>query len=270
MATKVKDNTLGRQIRGADFQEFSIAETSYAPGARLAPHDHDFTYLSLVLRGGFEESVGRYTELARSASVVVMPRGVTHSECIGPNGARSVTIALKGRFLDNESHVRQFERWRWFHCGVVSRTMIRAYREYLLADVGSDCEASDFLLELLGAIGGERDLKLGSSRKCVSDTLAVLHARGNRGVRLAELATELGKDPAYLARAFRRQMGCTMSEYRRRVWVREAAHLLASTNAPLTNIAQTAGFADQSHLCRVFKAQLGLTPQTYRRLARAG
>jgi AraC family transcriptional regulator len=95
----------------------------------------------------------------------------------------------------------------------------------------------------------------------------LLRTRGRHGVRLGEMAAELGTDPAYLARAFRRQMGCTMSAYRRRVWVREAAHLLASTDAPLTHAALEAGFADQSHLCRVFKVELGLTPQAYRALA---
>jgi AraC family transcriptional regulator len=86
-------------------------------------------------------------------------------------------------------------------------------------------------------------------------------------VRLAEVADDLRKDPAYLARAFRRQMGCTMSQYRRRVWVRQAAHFLSSTEAPLSEVALKAGFADQSHLCRVFKAELGLTPRAYRILA---
>jgi len=58
-----------------------------------------------------------------------------------------------------------------------------------------------------------------------------------------------------------------MSEYRRRVRVREAADLLASTDAPLTHVALAAGFADPSHLCRVFKAETGLTPHAYRLLA---
>src|SRR5262249_21388023 len=97
--------------------------------------------------------------------------------------------------------------------------------------------------------------------------MEVLHARGADRLRLAKLAADVGVEPPYLARAFRQQTGCTMSEYRRRLWVHKAAHLLTSTDMSLSQVALAAGFADQSHLCRVFKAQLGITPQAYRLLA---
>ena len=271
MATTVKDSTLGRRIRAAEFQDFSITETCYAPGASLASHEHDFTYLSLVLRGGFEESVGRNTESARSASVVLMPRGVAHGECMGPIGARSVTITLKAPFLDVGARGQhQLEKWRWFHGGPVARIMLRAYQECLLADTLTELGLGELLHALPGAIGGERDWQVGSSRRCVSAALELLNAQGTGGLRLADVAADLGKDPAYLARAFHQQMGCTMSQYRRRLWVREAAHLLASTDAPLGRVALASGFADQSHLCRVFKAEMGLTPQAYRQLVGRG
>jgi AraC family transcriptional regulator len=104
----------------------------------------------------------------------------------------------------------------------------------------------------------------------VAAALQLLDARSTDGLRLGDLAADLGMDPTYLARAFRQQMGCTMSQYRRRLWVRQAAHLLASTDTPLSHVALSSGFADQSHFCRVFKAEMGLTPQSYRLLARPG
>jgi AraC family transcriptional regulator len=227
--------------------------------------------LSLVLRGHFEESVGRDAALARSASVVVMPRGVSHAERMGPLGARSITIVLRSPFLEESScDSRQLKTWKWFHGGGVARIMLRAYQEWLLADAAAEFGLSELLVTLPEAIDGERDCKAGDTRRCVEAAADLLHARGGRDVRLADVAIEVGKDPAYLARAFRQRMGCTMSQYRRRLWVREAAHLLASTDLPLSQVAMTVGFADQSHLCRVFKAELGQTPQNYRLLAGAG
>ena len=268
MTIAVKHSTLGNRIRAADFRDFSVAEARYAPGASLESHEHDFTYLSLVLHGEFEERVGRQVELARSASVVVMPRGVVHGECIGAPGARSVTVTLKRTLLEKAAGGRlALARWRWFHGGRVARLMFGAYREYLRADAETELGLSEFLFASLGAIEGERDAKVGSSSRCVAAAAELLRARSTRGVRLAEVADDLRKDPAYLARAFRRQMGCTMSQYRRRVWVRQAAHFLSSTEAPLSEVALKAGFADQSHLCRVFKAELGVTPHAYRALA---
>jgi len=137
----------------------------------------------------------------------------------------------------------------------------------MLADSDSGCGLCELLLELCELIAAERQVDGGGGRRCVRVAVDVLHARCREGIRLGELAAEVRTDAAYLARVFRRQMGCTMSQYRRRLWVREAAHLLASTDAPLGSVALSSGFADQSHLCRVFKAEMGLTPQAYRILA---
>jgi AraC family transcriptional regulator len=267
MATKVRERTLGQRIRAAEFVAFRIAETRYAPDARLALHEHDFTYLSLVLRGGFDESVGRNIESARSASVVLMPRGVAHGEHMGPLGAQSFTITLKAPFLKERSRDQgQLENWRWFHGGPVARIMFSAYKEWLLADAATELGLNELLLKLSEAIGGAQELKSGATRRCVSAAVERLHAPTMSMLCLAELAAELGKDPAYLARAFRQRICCTMSQYRRRLWVRHAAHLLASTDIPLAQVALSSGFTDQSHLCRVFKAEMGVTPKAYRDL----
>jgi len=264
----VRNTTLGVRLRGADFPGLSVAEVRYAPRADLTSHEHQFTYLSLVLRGGFEERVGTRVEQACSASVVVMPEGITHSECIGPIGARSLTVALKPSFLEEVAGGRQqLGEWRWFHGGPVTRLMLSVYREHLLADEQTGFGLCELLCELFRVISREHDRDERATPRCLRVALELLHARGRDGVRLGDLAADLGKDPAYLARTFRRRMGCTMSEYRRHLWVRHAAHLLASTDTPLGEVALASGFADQSHLCRVFKAQLGLTPQAYRLLA---
>lgn len=268
MTHPVDNITSGVPIRAWDGPDLSVAEARYTPGACLAPHAHDLTYVSLVLRGAGEDRVGRDSALARSSSVVVMPTGVEHTNRIGPGGLGCLVVALKSSFLATLLPARHRpDRWQWFHGGPVARLMLRAYRECLLADEMSPCGLCENLLELFSAIAGERHQTTGTGPRCVAAAVELLRARGMHGAPLAELAAEVGKDPAYLARAFRRRLGCTMSEYRRRVWVCEAADLLASTDAPLTHVALAAGFADQSHLCRVFKAETGLTPHAYRLLA---
>jgi AraC family transcriptional regulator len=268
MSTNIHNKTLGRRVRAAEFRDIGITETCYAPRTSLGSHEHDFTYLSLVLHGGFEESVGRNTEVAQSASVVVMPRGVAHCEHIGPLGARSITVTLKSPISNwAEDGTRPLEKWRWFHGGAVARLMLQACHEWLLADDLTELALHELLLQLPEAISGEPNERIGSMRRYVARALEVLHSEHSSSLRLANVAASLGTDPAYLARAFRQRMGCTMSQYRRRLWVREAAHLLASAKISLCEVAMSAGFTDQSHLCRVFKAELGVTPQTYRTLA---
>jgi AraC family transcriptional regulator len=268
MSHLVGNITLGVPLRATDWTDLSVVVARYAPRVRLAPHTHEFSYLSLVLRGGFEERVGSDAECARSASVVCMPSGVAHGESMGPSGARSLLVALRPAFLSElPAAWHRLDRWRWFHGGPVTRLMLRLYQEYLLADEMTPCGVCERVLGLFEVIAGDPERPIDKRPRCVSAAVELLRTRGTRGARLGEMAAELGKDPAYLARAFRRQMGCTMSAYRRRVWVREAADRLASTDASLIQVALDAGFADQSHMCRVFKAEMGLTPQAYRALA---
>src|SRR5262249_22137577 len=158
MTMTVKASTLGRRIRAAEFQDFNIAEVLYSPNSNLGLHDHDFTYLSPVLYRSFEEHVGRKVEMARSASVVVMPRGVMHNECMGHLGARSLTVALRSSFFrEVPRSEQQLGEWRWFHGGPVARLMFRAYKECLLADGVTELGLNEQLLELLGTIVSGRE-----------------------------------------------------------------------------------------------------------------
>jgi len=82
-------------------------------------------------------------------------------------------------------------------------------------------------------------------------------------VRVTELARAAGVHPVHLARVFRRYLGCTPGDYLRRRLER-AAVLLRETACPLSDVALSCGFADQSHLANAFKRHIGVTPGAYR------
>jgi AraC family transcriptional regulator len=85
-------------------------------------------------------------------------------------------------------------------------------------------------------------------------------------VRLDELARLAGVHPAHLNRVFRRQHGCAVGEYVRRLRIDLAARELAGSQRPIADIAAAMGFADQSHFSRVFARVMGMTPGRYRKL----
>ena len=85
------------------------------------------------------------------------------------------------------------------------------------------------------------------------------------GITLGELAGAVGVHPSHLARSFRRHHGTSVAAYLRRERLRWACRLLSGTLMPLLEIAQEAGFADQSHLTRALRQATGLTPAAYRR-----
>jgi AraC-like DNA-binding protein len=82
---------------------------------------------------------------------------------------------------------------------------------------------------------------------------------------LAELALLCGLSVSHFARAFKQGTGAPPHRWLIKKRVERAQKLLASSDAPISEIAQTCGFADQSHLTRVFTRAMGVSPGVWRR-----
>jgi hypothetical protein len=142
-------------LRDADASD--IIQAAEAHGMRLVPIAANNPYHDAFAKTG-DPLWAIAIELARSASVVLMPRGVAHGEHMGPLGARSFTITLKATFLnERERDDGQLEKWHWFHGGPVTRIMLSAYKEWLFADVATELGLNELLLKLPEAIGGEQE-----------------------------------------------------------------------------------------------------------------
>lgn len=92
-----------------------------------------------------------------------------------------------------------------------------------------------------------------------------LDAHFAEDVRLETLARVGGLSPFHLTRVFAKAVGVPPSRYQTQLRVAAARGLL-SGGTPLTDVAATCGFADQSHLTREFKRILGVPPGRYRKM----
>ena len=79
---------------------------------------------------------------------------------------------------------------------------------------------------------------------------------------LSELAALSGVSRYQIVRAFARELGTTPHAYLVQCRVRLARQLLLNGEA-MADVAQRAGFADQSHMTRAFVRQLGISPGRY-------
>lgn len=87
-------------------------------------------------------------------------------------------------------------------------------------------------------------------------------------ISIQTLAALVGLSKFHFCRAFKRSEGITPLRFVLRCRVTWVAHLLATTELPLSRIAFAAGFADQSHCTRRFRELIGITPSRYRWLIR--
>lgn len=95
--------------------------------------------------------------------------------------------------------------------------------------------------------------------------LTHLHEHYTERTSLGELASIARLSPFYFARLFRAQTGMTPGGYLRHLRI-ERAKMLLKDGMPISRVAFTTGFYDQSHFTRRFKRDVGLPPGRFARV----
>lgn len=87
---------------------------------------------------------------------------------------------------------------------------------------------------------------------------------------LQKIAAELDLSVSHFSRAFRISLGLPPHQWLLHQRVKIAKQLMSVRDLPLSEIAISAGFANQSHFTRVFSSIVGASPAVWRREALAG
>lgn len=217
--------------------------------------------VTLLLTGTLREQVGRVEEIARPLSLVVKPIDVEHVNEFGPDGARTVQIILdeaESRLL-GESNAAM-TRWSWMHAGCATAPFLS-----LAAAIrhGTPGYIEQRAIEALAAVDCGPDevhappAWLARVREHIDDE--------HQAIAVTELARTAGVHAVYLARMFRRYVGCSITDYRKRRRVQRVARdVSARSRESLSTIAHAAGYADHAHMCREFRNVAGITPSGFR------
>jgi AraC-like DNA-binding protein len=94
--------------------------------------------------------------------------------------------------------------------------------------------------------------------------LDYMRAQFHREITNERLASISNMSLRAFERGFRAAFHLTPQKFLRKLRLRLASRALVYTDASLSEIALTCGFADQSHFSREFRRQFGRTPRDYR------
>ncbi|TMS58297.1 response regulator transcription factor [Imbroritus primus] len=83
-------------------------------------------------------------------------------------------------------------------------------------------------------------------------------------LELSDLADMVGTYPKRLNEAFKQCAGMTVFEFLREERMKQACHLLVSTNLAVQTIAEDLGYTSGANFATAFKERFGLTPIRYR------
>ena len=244
-----------------------FTEKTYVPQTRLPAHSHEFAHFCLVLAGNYDERIGSRDYSRTPTALVYYPPDVSHSEKHRSNGRHFlVEIDFSGleRIRECGSDLNEPV---FLNASFPIAVAARMYSEFMHRDNYSNLALESMTTELLIASSRRRSA-IGDREppKWLARAKEYLDENYLEPPSLAELANAADVHPTHLARTFRKFENCTAGEYVRRVRIDVARRRIASTAAPLSEIAVETGFADQSHLSRVFRRETNLTPAEFRRI----
>ena len=86
-----------------------------------------------------------------------------------------------------------------------------------------------------------------------------------RTVDVGDVINFIGFSRGYFTTAFRKRKGMSVQEYLLRVRMQRAKELLISSDLPIQQVGEMAGYEDQLNFSRIFKKYEGISPSEYRR-----
>lgn len=257
--------TSGNITRRRDVPGFSLTESIYQTGLSLPRHCHADAYLSYVLSGTFTEKYSDQETVCAEGALRFLPPSQLHENHY-QSDVRCLLVRIEPPALARlGEHAPVLSRPGEVSGLASSWLANRMYREFLAADNIAPLAMEGVLLEILAESARSMSEGNGSNapqwlrrvREALEDSYLLAPS-------LAELAAIGGVHPVHLSREFRKHYDTTIGEFVRKRRIEHACRLLSKTRTPLSEIALTCGFSDQSHFCAMFKSHTGLTPAKFR------
>jgi AraC-like DNA-binding protein len=230
-------------------------------------HTHDTWTLLIVDDGAVRFDLDQHERGALRSEVTLLPPHVPHDgRAATPNGFRKRVLYLDESMLDVDLVGAAVD-----HPGFRDAPLRRRIDQLhaTLALPGDELEARSRLTLIVDRLLCHLHADDTRPRPRPDGSLArrlraLLDERVPEGLSLDDAAVLLHAHPTHLIRAFTREFGIPPHQYLtgRRV---DLARRLLLAGARAAEVAQAAGFYDQSHLTRHFQKMLGTSPTRYAR-----
>lgn len=135
---------------------------------------------------------------------------------------------------------------------------------------GAAPPAEPLLIAPRGVAGRESTDTTAVHHPIVRKTLATMKARLRESLGVEDLARAAGCSRRTLETLFQKELRRSVHRTLHEIRLREARHLLQTTNDTIESIAADTGFCHAPHLYREYKRWTGLTPRAWRKINGSG
>jgi AraC-like DNA-binding protein len=239
-----------------------LTDDVHVPGHRIDWHTHPFPGCTFTVRGGYRERTARGEYTCAPGMWMLKPGDARHFDQYGEQPTRSLHLMyVTGERPDLDRRLERSMGVGLLEGGTGQRLGRRLVRALSATDSASDLAVEALLLELTALLCRQNT---SADPDWVKAAQGLLDTRFREPIRLAELAADVGAEPAQLVRSFRRLLGVTPGEYLRRRRIEWADHQLRQGALTIEQVALQAGFYDRSHFVRAFTRELGRRPVRFR------
>ena len=238
------------------------ALSHYPSGAAQPRHRHEYSQLSFLLAGSMQEMLLGDEYQLLGSEIGYKPAESWHSDIWGESGA--LIFSLK---LTRDRAQALGLRWS---PGWSKRADLTLVPSILQSCLRGETQAirSEAAEDLIGVTSLPAENRLRSRPPVWLEAAREQIIDSPEFVAVDAAARSAGVHRVHLCRMFVRFYGVAPSVYRRRALAARAVAGATRTSDVLADIAQDAGFSDQSHMNRTLRAQTGFSPSTLRAMLR--
>ena len=242
------------------------------PAGEIGVHRHDEAHFILVTHGHYQTSAARRQDLAACEPLLVVnPPRTEHIDCFAAGqplpAARFFSLTMLPQAWLQACELMDMPARPQAVSGAPVRRLAQAWLRACADNPLQGLQLGDALADAMAPFAPPAPRQGGESAAWVARLKAQLRAlvmEGHAPPDLATLAQAYQLHPVYMARAFRKHLGLSPSDYVAAVQLDKAAWQIRHTRAPLAAVAQDCHFFDQAHLARKFRAAYGVPPSVYR------
>ncbi|MDR6786273.1 AraC-like DNA-binding protein [Pedobacter africanus] len=252
-------NYFGVEQKTNEYPLFKMNITHYAPFEHIHEHYHENAYLSLLIRGNYNEVNKLGDGLLNPGEVIFRPSAYNHANRFPGTGGSCLNIEFKHDTLIayglNPSLPQRT---------VIYKTGAFTYLYRLLYFFSKNIEPDLSEAYIFNWLAENQDYTVPSRLLWLPKVKSILESELEITHTLNAIAERVFVHPVYLARAFREREGVTLGEYKLRLRIKKSIALLFASKLSISEIAYTLGFSDAAHFIKSFRIYYPVSPHKFR------
>ena len=251
---------LGQNLKAANYDFFKINVSIYEPNFETLKHYHDNDYLSILIKGRYDEKNTTENKLISCGDILFRPSKYTHQDSFENQRGACFNIEFKPDWEKKlDTNLRLPNKLSYYKTG----SFPSLYKSLLNFQADYNEELSfeyicDWLFQL-----NQINLAKGSL-PWINKIAQILENELDCFHSIQSLSERVYVHPIYLVRAFKERKGLTVGEYQLKMKIENSVSLLLNTSLSISDISFRNGFYDDAHFIRTFKSVYNISPHQFR------